>query len=104
MNMFLLASGTPLREKVNLTQSENLLPANSSVAKSSQVKISLITRSHLTCEEIERKKHDTSTSIYILQEICCAFGLSRERWCRKSVFPSTGAGCLEHTINEQKAK
>ena len=31
-------------------------------------------------------------SIYTLQEMCCVFWLSRERWYRKSVLQSTGAG------------
>ena len=31
-------------------------------------------------------------SNYTLQEMCCVFLLSRERWYRKSALPSTGAG------------
>ena len=43
-------------------------------------------------------------SIYTLQEMCCVFWLSRERWYRKSVLPSTGAGLVELKIYEKMQK
>ena len=35
------------------------------------------------------------------EDRCCGFWLSRERWYRKSVLPSTGAGCAEIKIDKK---
>ena len=42
----------------------------------------------LFCSDVHKLREKQLT----LQEMCCGFWLSRERWYRKSVVPSTGAG------------